>query len=188
LAVTVLKHLRQNPEGLFKGICDYRMEQAVRTGLERAQLGGRMEALEGTPELVLDGAHNPGAAAQLRLALDARYPDQPGIFVMGAFEDKNYLEVAKRVIHQEVCVMTVQAPGPRGLSAAQLKEELEPLTDHAVAAYEDVFLALQDAKMQAQVYQELHGVSPYILCFGSLSWLAGAQNAWRLLQGQTLNI
>jgi dihydrofolate synthase/folylpolyglutamate synthase len=180
LAVAVLEHLWKQEQGILSGICRYRFEQAVYKGLEEASLFGRMEHLWGEPVLILDGAHNPGAALRLRQALAAEYPDTPRIYVMGAFADKDYMQVARTVIEKDCCVLALRAPGPRGESEEVLLDKLREITPRAAGAYEDTAKAITEAKRQAQIYHEQQGVWPVIVCFGSLSWLAEAKRVWNV--------
>jgi len=66
-------------------------DRAIRSGLARAQWPGRMEIFEGTPSVVLDGAHNPHGAQVLRDALlaDPRFSEKPLHFVFGVLADKD---------------------------------------------------------------------------------------------------
>jgi dihydrofolate synthase/folylpolyglutamate synthase len=180
LAVAVLEHLWKQEQGILSGICRYRFEQAVYKGLEEASLFGRMEHLWGEPVLILDGAHNPGAALRLRQALAAEYPDTPRIYVMGAFADKDYMQVARTVIEKDCCVLALRAPGPRGEAEEVLLDKLREITPRAAGAYEDTAKAITEAKRQAQIYHEQQGVWPVIVCFGSLSWLAEAKRVWNV--------
>lgn len=63
----------------------------IRQGLLRARWPGRMEVFEGTPPIVLDGAHNPHGAEVLRAALASEpcFQDRPMHFVFGVLADKD---------------------------------------------------------------------------------------------------
>jgi dihydrofolate synthase/folylpolyglutamate synthase len=66
-------------------------EGALRRGLASAQWPGRMEIFDGTPPVLLDGAHNPHGAQVLSEALrsDPRFADRPLHFVFGVLADKD---------------------------------------------------------------------------------------------------
>jgi dihydrofolate synthase/folylpolyglutamate synthase len=51
---------------------------------------GRMEEINRKPLVVLDGAHNPGAARALLNSLKSRYPHKRWIVLNGFLSDKNY--------------------------------------------------------------------------------------------------
>lgn len=186
LAVTVLQTLKAQKNGILSELREEDFKQAVYKGLQNARLLGRMECIGHEPDVLLDGAHNPGAAVCLKRALSAAYPDTPRIFLMGAFADKDYMRVAETVIEKEICVLTLQAPGVRGEAAEELLKKLRRITAFAQAAYTDTSEALSAVLKKAQEYQQEHGIWPVIVCFGSLSWLAAAKQAYYKLKKQTL--
>lgn len=182
LAVTVLQTLRAQKCGILSELQEDAWAEAVRRGLQRASLSGRMECIGHEPDIILDGAHNPGAAVRLRQALSDIYPDTPRIFLMGAFADKDYMKVAQTVIEKEICVQALQAPGARGETAEVLLKKLRGITPFAQAAHIDTTEALRDVLQKAQDYQMKRGVWPVIVCFGSLSWLAQAKQAYYIIK------
>lgn len=66
-------------------------DDAIREGLRRACWPGRLEIFEGTPPIVLDGAHNTHGARVLRAALlsEPCFSDRPLHFVFGVLADKD---------------------------------------------------------------------------------------------------
>lgn len=177
LAVDVLCELCRQADGGPAGLSEETFWQAVRAGLQNARLFGRMECIGHEPDIILDGAHNPGAARRLRQALSEAYHDTPRIFVMGAFSDKDYMQVARIVIEHEICVLALRAPGARGEEAQVLSEKLRGITPFAAGAYTDIDEALAAALQRAASYHQEKGIYPVIVCFGSLSWLAAAKDA-----------
>lgn len=182
LAVSVLRNIRERKNSILSALPEEAWKQAVYRGLQNASLHGRMECIGRAPVVLLDGAHNPGAAERLRQALSEAYPDTPRIFLMGAFADKDYLRVAETVIEKEICVLALQAPGARGETAEALLEGLRRVTPFAQAAYIDTAEALSAALQAAADYYCKRNIWPVIVCFGSLSWLAAAKQAYRRLQ------
>ena len=97
-------------------------QQAVRVGLSRASLPGRMQILPGLPSIVLDVAHNPHAAATLGQGLDAM-PSVPVTHaVLGMYADKDVEGVVRRLASRIDHWHCAGLPGPRGLSAERLAE------------------------------------------------------------------
>ena len=97
-------------------------QQAVRVGLSRASLPGRMQILPGLPSIVLDVAHNPHAAAALGQGLDAM-PSVPVTHaVLGMYADKDVEGVVRRLASRIDHWHCASLPGPRGLSAEKLAE------------------------------------------------------------------
>lgn len=64
-------------------------EGAVRDGLRLARLPGRMELIQHSPDVLLDGAHNPEKAAALAASLAEIFPDRRLILVIGALSTKD---------------------------------------------------------------------------------------------------
>ncbi len=180
LAVTVLCTLRKRGLPLFGTISDMDWERAIVLGLSKAKLSGRMECIGHDPDVLLDGAHNPQAALKLSEALEKRYPNTPRIYILGAFSDKNYKEVARCVIKDEIFVAAIDAPTKRGESAGQLVKSLKDIGCEA-EAYPDAYHALLESFLRARDYFNNEGVMPVIICFGSFSWLSEAKNAYKLL-------
>jgi dihydrofolate synthase/folylpolyglutamate synthase len=73
-------------------------ETAVREGLRTVQWPGRLEVVDRAPLVVLDGAHNPAAAAAVAEYMqDFRRvnPESRVILVLGMMRDKDHLGFAK---------------------------------------------------------------------------------------------
>ena len=99
--------------------------EAYARGLAQARLQGRLQSLGGTPELVVDVAHNPQAAAELAAWLDAQ-PARPTHAVFSALADKDIAGIGAalgaRIAHWHVC--PIGDAGPRGLSATEVSLRL----------------------------------------------------------------
>jgi dihydrofolate synthase/folylpolyglutamate synthase len=64
-------------------------EEALAAGLRAVESPGRMEVVGREPVILLDGAHNPQAAAVLGPALAATFGGRPKVFVVSVFADKD---------------------------------------------------------------------------------------------------
>jgi len=97
-------------------------QQAVRLGLSRASIPGRMQILPGLPSIVLDVAHNPHAAAALGQGLDAM-PSVPATHaVLGMYADKDVEGVVRRMASRIDHWYCAGLPGPRGMTGEKLAE------------------------------------------------------------------
>ena len=63
-------------------------DAALKRGLENTRWPGRLEVLSRDPVVLIDGAHNPEAAAVLKNTLDVYFPGRPVTFIMGVLMDK----------------------------------------------------------------------------------------------------
>jgi len=123
-------------------------EEHFRDGLSRAKWPGRLELVGDSPRILLDGAHNPGAARILKLALREEFPRRRLIMVLGIMADK---EIPKMMAHLLPLADFLILTRP-GIDRAA---SLETLREHASArgrsALEiaDVGAALEKAMAEA---------------------------------------
>ena len=109
--------------------------EAIRKGFARARWPGRLQPhrWRGRP-LLLDGAHNPPAAQQLRRELDAR-PERHGLepgprhWLLGILANKQGPAVVQALLGPDDRAWIVPVPGHASWSAAELAAALaaEPL-------------------------------------------------------------
>ena len=69
-------------------------ESAIREGLAYAHWPGRLELIPSEPEILLDVAHTPASAHQLRRHIDDFFADRPKLLVIGMLRDKRCQQVA----------------------------------------------------------------------------------------------
>lgn len=145
-------------------------EEQVRQGLYRAVWRGRFTLLSKNPAVIIDGAHNPGAAKELKHSLDLYFKGKDLYYIFGVFQDKDYQEVIRLTAPLAKHIITVQTPGnPRALPANELKEAVQavnPSVEAAQSIQEAVKKSLQLAKNEDA-----------IIIFGSLSFLGEAEKA-----------
>ena len=145
-------------------------DEQVRQGLYRAVWRGRFTLLSKNPAVIIDGAHNPGAAKELKHSLDLYFKGKDLYYIFGVFQDKDYQEVIRLTAPLAKHIVTVQTPGnPRALPANELKEAVQavnPSVEAAQSIQEAVKKSLQLAKKEDA-----------IIIFGSLSFLGEAEKA-----------
>ena len=142
--------------------------QDVRRGLAEVSVPGRFQVLPGRPQVILDVAHNPQAAAILAANLgDSGYAPEV-IAVVGMLKDKDIAGVLRAVAPRITRWHLAGLPGPRGMNAdslfgvfSELKIK-EPATRHA-----SVTEALAAARREA-------GENDKIVVFGSFLTVADA--------------
>ena len=122
---------------------------------------GRLQWIDGTPPLLLDGAHNPAALAALSPEVTALAGGRRVVALFGAMADKQLDEMLPRVAQMSDEVVLTSVGGGRAASAALLAEMLGGGT-----AVEPVAEALAEARLRA-------GGSGLVLVCGSLA-LVGA--------------
>jgi dihydrofolate synthase/folylpolyglutamate synthase len=142
--------------------------QDVRRGLAEVALPGRFQLLPGRPQVILDVAHNPEAAAVLARNLgDSGYAPET-IAVLGMLRDKDIAGVVREVAPRITRWHLATLPGPRGADAKFLAGVLSDLNiESPVFQHGTVPEALAAAKKEA-------GEGDKIIVFGSFLTVAGA--------------
>lgn len=104
---------------------------AVREGLLRAAIPGRMQILPGEPTVILDVAHNPHAAGALAQNLQQMptLPTTKTVAVVGMFKDKDASAVIKRLLPYIDVWLCANIDGPRALTGLELSELVKKALD-----------------------------------------------------------
>lgn len=142
--------------------------QSVRRGLAEVSLPGRFQVLPGRPQVVLDVAHNPDAAAVLAANLgDSGFAPET-IAVFGMLRDKDIAGVMRTMAPRITRWHVATLPGPRGADAGSLEKILlQEKIQAPVRAHANVRAALAAARSEA-------GESDKIVVFGSFLTVADA--------------
>jgi len=134
---------------------------AITRGLQSPRLEGRIEVIQGRPQLLLDVSHNPQAVAALAHYLESHTITGKTRAIIGMMRDK---DIGRSLASLKTLVdhwYVIDLPGPRGASATRLSQELEHLqVQSPVDRFADAIAALQAAQQQASAEDR-------ILVFGS---------------------
>ena len=145
-------------------------DQQVREGLLHTAWRGRFTTLRRDPTVIIDGAHNPAAALELKESLERYFPGKTLYFVMGMFKDKDYAQVIDLTAPLARHIITVETTGnPRAMPARELAEavgKVNPSVEWADSVAHGVEKALAMA-----------GKEDAVIVFGSLSFLGEAADA-----------
>jgi dihydrofolate synthase/folylpolyglutamate synthase len=142
--------------------------QDVRRGLAEVTVPGRFQVLPGRPQVILDVAHNPEAAAVLAENLGAGGFAPETIAVLGMLKDKDVAGVVRAVAPRFTRWHLATLPGPRGASAAELAAALAAENVRAPRSeHPSVAAALAAAKSEAAENDK-------IVVFGSFLTVASA--------------
>ncbi len=145
-------------------------QDAIKSGLEKAFIPARLQSVSKTPTVILDGAHNPDAAAALAKAIKPYSGRAVAIF--SAMRDKDYKQVMQEALPLFGSVIVVPLNMPRAESAERLADAARQFCDDVQCA-QNLETALKTAAERA-------GENP-IFVFGSL-YLAAETN--KLLNNQ----
>lgn len=133
-------------------------------GLSHTHWDGRLTVLREHPLFVIDGAHNPAAAAVLEESVQRYLREKKLYFIMGVFADKDYNALIQRMCPYASEIVAIETPdNPRALPAQELADAIRPVNSHVQAKK-----SIPDA---VQYVFENAGSEDAILAFGSLSFL-----------------
>ena len=125
---------------------------SIERGIRETHWPGRfqvMPARGGTPEYVLDVAHNPAGAWALRSTLSAWYADRPLTFIFGAMRDKAIGEMAEILFPLAERVIATRADNPRSAAPDEIREAASR-TSARVEEAPDVAAAIKLARTSAR--------------------------------------
>ena len=98
-------------------------EESIKKGLLLTEWPARFQTVSKRPLIIIDGAHNEGAALRLRESIDMYLSDKKHIYIMGMFRDKEVDKVVSTIVKDGVMVFTCQAPNnPRAMRPVELAE------------------------------------------------------------------
>jgi dihydrofolate synthase/folylpolyglutamate synthase len=97
--------------------------QDIAAGMAKVRWPGRFQVIRRKPLIVLDGAHNPASAGELRKAV-RRYAAErnPKIMVAGSSSDKDYRGVAAELAPEFDVIIAARTRHPRALPEHSLAE------------------------------------------------------------------
>jgi len=135
---------------------------SARGALARMTFPGRFELIVADPPIVLDGAHNPQAAAVVAAAVAEAWPDarrRPWC-VLGVLADKDAAGIVAAIDPAVDRIVVTQTDSPRARSAADLAAIVEDVT----GAWPEIRPDLADALAHARE----HAAAAGVLVTGSL--------------------
>ena len=94
-------------------------------GIEKTRWGGRFELHSGSPDIILDGAHNPDGIRRLRESVNQMFGAAPICYVCGVLADKDYEKEIEILFGRASNVFTVTPPSPRAMKSTDLKAAIK---------------------------------------------------------------
>ena len=135
-------------------------------GIEKTRWGGRFELHSGSPDIILDGAHNPDGIRRLRESVNQRFGAVPICYVCGVLADKDYEKEIEILFGRASNVFTVTPPSPRAMKSTDLKAAIKKRFSQLKVFSFDSEDGIEKA-MEAAVSQN----NPVVVC-GTLTILA----------------
>ena len=135
-------------------------------GIEKTRWGGRFELHSGSPDIILDGAHNPDGIRRLRESVNQMFGAVPICYVCGVLADKDYEKEIEILFGRASNVFTVTPPSPRAMKSTDLKAAIKERFSQLKVTSFDSEDGIEKA-MEAAVSQN----NPVVVC-GTLTILA----------------
>ena len=135
-------------------------------GIEKTRWGGRFELHSGSPDIILDGAHNPDGIRRLRESVNQMFGAVPICYVCGVLADKDYEKEIEILFGRASNVFTVTPPSPRAMKSTDLKAAIKKRISQLKVISFDSEDGIEKA-MEAAVSQN----NPVVVC-GTLTILA----------------
>lgn len=147
--------------------CSYPIEKKhIYDGIEKTRWGGRFEFHSGSPDIILDGAHNPDGIRRLRESVNQMFGAVPICYVCGVLADKDYEKEIEILFGRASNVFTVTPPSPRAMKSTDLKVAIKKRFPQLKVTSFDSEDGIEKA-MEAAVSQN----NPVVVC-GTLTILA----------------
>jgi dihydrofolate synthase/folylpolyglutamate synthase len=144
---------------------------AIEEGIASAVWPGRIEKIHSSPDVYLDGAHNPSAARELATFLADNFRGRKVILVFGAMRDKAVDEIAGILFPRAAEVILTEPRTSRSISAPQLGEA----AGHHAACYR----VIPDARAALRAAMEMAGPEDAVFVTGSLYLVGELREAAR---------
>lgn len=135
-------------------------------GIEKTRWDGRFELHSGSPDIILDGAHNPDGIRRLRESVNQMFGAVPICYVCGVLADKDYEKEIEILFGRASNVFTVTPPSPRAMKSTDLKAAIKKRFSQLKVTSFDSEDGIEKA-MEAAVSQN----NPVVVC-GTLTILA----------------
>ena len=139
-------------------------EAKIREAMYHTMWPARFQMIDKKPYFLVDGAHNPQAAQELRDSIQFYFTNRKIIYIIGVFRDKEYDKVIETTCDLASHIITVAKKGSsRALPAYELAQEVvkvNPMVTVADSVEEAVELAYLLADKET-----------VIIAFGSLAYL-----------------
>ncbi len=141
-------------------------DEAIRRGLAEAWWPGRFELIDGSPRILIDGAHNGDSAEKLWQAITQAIPHRRMILVLGTSRDKDIAAIAAALAPHAAQIIITRSSHPKAMDLDRIAAEVEPWTTAPVQIAPVVANAVDVARTLA-------GPDDLICITGSL-FVAGA--------------
>jgi len=121
-SVSLFHHVPASPCHCFAESPSHEINEWIRKGLASTQWPGRLEFISEKPPVVIDGAHNPAAAAALAQALKRTFLEKYKkiIMILGIMDDKDIEGIMEPLLPLASHIVCTSPAGSRAARAEKL--------------------------------------------------------------------
>ena len=125
---------------------------AIEAGIAAARWPGRLECVSESPEIILDGAHNPAGARALAAYIDRFYSTRRVRLIYGAMRDKAIDEIGGVLFPRAHQVIVTAPRQARAFSPEAMREIAEHPNLTTAPAIEDALALVRDAAPEDAIF------------------------------------
>jgi dihydrofolate synthase/folylpolyglutamate synthase len=115
-------------------------------GLDRVAWPGRLQLVEGEPQMLLDGAHNPSGGRALAKYLQSLEPRRKTVCVFGMLGTRSVKQFVRPLLPLIDAWVVTRAPGERGMAPDTIVQSIDAPT----TIESDVAVAIERARQLAE--------------------------------------
>lgn len=116
---------------------------SIYKGLENVRWPGRFQILSHEPLIILDGAHNPGAALVLKDTVE-KYLKSKVVLIVGILKDKDYKSVIDILNPIAEKIVTVTPKNERAVSGEELRRMIKDKPVEYIEDVNDAIICVKD--------------------------------------------
>ncbi|MFC4099974.1 bifunctional folylpolyglutamate synthase/dihydrofolate synthase [Paenibacillus xanthanilyticus] len=149
-------------------------DEDLREGLRNAAWPGRLELVQQSPRLLLDGAHNPEGAQALADALKSGYADDRLHLMMGMMANKNHRDTLRHILPLVDTLVVTEPDFRKAMPARELAELAQRLKEENGYAFE--LIIEPDWRAALERLQSVTGESDLAVVTGTLYLIADVRS------------
>ena len=141
-------------------------DEDIAAGMAGTVWNGRFTRLTKDPDFLVDGAHNPDAAARLKDAIEQYYPGRRLIFIIGMYKDKQVHTLMEMMAPMAEQIFTIE-PSSNDYNRVLSKEKLAEV----IREFNPAVIPCDTIKNAVDKARQCAGTDGVIVAFGSLSFI-----------------
>jgi len=143
-------------------------EDSIYKGLAAVRWPGRLELVQESPQILLDGAHNPAAAKALKTCLQEEFDYRHIYMVMGIMKDKELAVIVTELAPLADVLIATRPHNPRAASPQEIAEIAQN--------YCPEVMVIEDVREGVEYLQEMAQENDLIVVTGSLFTVGEARD------------